>query len=185
MSTSRYSDSLVLMWRLADFEARQLEAELIEPAHLLLGICKSVDVDLTTVVSIAGSLAERDEALEDLLREVRRLRRIFGNCGMDARGFRKAYRDQLGQSVSVSNATTLLHRSESSHELFKAAEQLAAGRRVFPVHLLCPVLKVADPVRDEVLGAQEVRFDVLSQASELEMLAAQSADDDPGRSLLN
>ena len=185
MSAPGYSDSFVLMWRLADFEARQLEAELIEPAHLLLGICKSVDVDLTTVVPLAGSLAERDEALEDLLREVRRLRRIFDNCAIDARRFRKAYRARLGRPVSGSPASALLHRSESSHAIFKAAEQLASGREVFPVYLFGLVLKVEDPVRDEVLGAQGVQFGALAQAAELEILAAQSTGDDPGKPLLN
>jgi len=185
MSDPNYSSSFVLMWQLADFEARQIEAAEIEPSHILLGVFKSVDVDLTTVVSGGGSLADRDESLENMLREVRRLRRIFDNCALDARKFRKCYRDQLGESVSVSSTIGMLHRSEDSHTIFRGAGQLAAERRVFPVHLLGSVLKVHDPLRDDVLGEQGVQLETLEQATELEMLAAQSAGDDPGQPLLN
>jgi hypothetical protein len=42
-------------WRLAELEARQLKAFTIEPTHLLLGLWKSVDLDLPTLV-------QRDDA---------------------------------------------------------------------------------------------------------------------------
>ena len=41
-----HSNSLILVWRVAEYEARNLKASMIEPSHLLLGLCKIVDVDL-------------------------------------------------------------------------------------------------------------------------------------------
>jgi hypothetical protein len=43
---SRHSSSLILIWRIAEFEARHLNASTIEPTHLLLGLCKVVDLDM-------------------------------------------------------------------------------------------------------------------------------------------
>jgi hypothetical protein len=42
---ARYSDSLVLSWQVAELEARRLHAPFIEPAHLLIGLSKIVDLD--------------------------------------------------------------------------------------------------------------------------------------------
>ena len=54
--------------RLAELEARQLKASTIEPTHLLLGLCKSVDLDLPVLVQ--KDPPDRDEVLEEFLREV-------------------------------------------------------------------------------------------------------------------
>jgi hypothetical protein len=35
---SLHSDSLILVWRVAEFEARHSKASTIEPTHLLLGL---------------------------------------------------------------------------------------------------------------------------------------------------
>jgi hypothetical protein len=66
----RHSDSLILIWQLAELEARQLKASIIEPTHLLLGLCKSVDLGLPTLVQ--KDSPDRDEVLEELLRQDRR-----------------------------------------------------------------------------------------------------------------
>ena len=79
----KHSASLILVWRVAEFEARHAKASTIEPTHLLLGLCKVVDLDLPEFV--AKDAPDRDEVLEELLREVRRLRTVFRAAGLDAK----------------------------------------------------------------------------------------------------
>src|SRR5438477_6222983 len=58
---SRHSNSLILVWRVAEFETRHLNAPKIEPTRLLLGLCKVVDLDCrersTSNAWIRGPLA--------------------------------------------------------------------------------------------------------------------------------
>jgi hypothetical protein len=137
---ARHSDSLILIWQLAELEARHLHSPTIEPTHLLLGLCKSVDVDLPAL--FAEHSPDRDEILEELLREVRRLRTVFETVGLDARGFRRALRRQAGGHTSSPPEFQRLHRSKETKQVFADAEHIAeiANCMVFPVHLLYAVL---------------------------------------------
>ena len=76
MKTS-YSTSLMLIWRVAEFGARHAKASTIEPSHLLLGLCKVVDLDLPEFIT--KEAPDRDEILEEMLREVRKLKTIFSS----------------------------------------------------------------------------------------------------------
>ena len=85
---SQHSNSLILVWRVAEFEARHCRKRpTIEPTHLLLGLCKVVDLDLPEFVS--KDAPDRNEVLEELLREVRKLRTVFRAAGLDAKTFRR------------------------------------------------------------------------------------------------
>ena len=44
------SISLLVVWRLAELEAKHLGATQLEPAHFLIGLAKAVDVDWIEVV---------------------------------------------------------------------------------------------------------------------------------------
>jgi len=85
----KHSPSLILVWRVAEFEARHAKASTIEPNHLLLGLCKVVDLDLP---SLLPRYPRPDEVLEELLREVRRLRTVYRAAGLDAKTFRRKLR---------------------------------------------------------------------------------------------
>jgi len=154
--SARFSKSLVLIWQVAEFEARQLKAVLIEPAHLLLGLCKSVDLDLTAVP--LKDSPDRDEVLEELLREVRRLRTIFRAAGLDVRAFRRALRQKWVGSQGAEPESKRLHRSKASKAMFSEAEHLAelSNSPVFPVHLIYVVMSAADELRDQLLDLHGV-----------------------------
>jgi len=178
----RHSESLVLMWQLAAFEARQLNAAMIEPGHLLLGLCKSVDLDLPALVS--NESPKRDEVLEELLREVRRLRIIFRAAGLDARLFRRAFRQQhAGQRLpeEKSEETRRLHRSDGAKRIFADAEQLAELDKaiVFPAHLFYAVILIADPDRDALLERQGVEAARLRIEAKREILPFLRRDGSP------
>jgi ATP-dependent Clp protease ATP-binding subunit ClpC len=148
---TRHSDSLILIWRLAEFEARQLKASTIEPAHLLLGLCKSVDLDLPALVQ--KDSPDRDAVLEELLREVRRLRTIFRAAGLDARAFRRALRERSAGDRIAPSESQRLRRSKEAKQVFADAEHFAemANSLVFPVHLLYALASIEDELRDDLL----------------------------------
>ena len=162
----RHSDSLILMWRLAELEARQLKASTIEPTHLLLGLCKSVDVDLPAIVQ--KDSPERNDVLEELLREVRRLRTIFRAAGLDARSFRRALRRKCGGNRATPSESQSLRRSKAAKQVFADAEHLAemANSVVFPVHLLYAVVSIEDELRDDLLdqlGVEPARLEKIAK----------------------
>jgi hypothetical protein len=157
----RHSDSLVLMWRIAELEARQLKASTIEPTHLLLGLCKSVDLELPALVQ--KDSPDRDEVLEELLREVRRLRTVFREVGLDARTFRRALRRRCGGNRNAPSESQRLRRSKASKQAFADAEHFAemTNSVVYPIQLLYAVISTEDALRDDLLdefGVQLARF---------------------------
>ena len=153
---SRHSNSLVLVWRVAEFEARHLKDSTIEPTHLLLGLCKVVDLDLPELVS--KNLPDRAEVLEELLREVRRLRTVFRAAGLDARALRRSLRRAPPERRFAMDDSERLRRSPAARRVFADAErfaQLSSGT-VYPVHLLCAILLAKDEHRDATLTRLEI-----------------------------
>lgn len=166
----RHSESLVLIWRVSEFEARQLKASVLEPTHLLLGLCKAVDLELPALVS--KNKPDCDEILEELLREVRRLREVFRAVNLDARIFRRRLRRlNEGNRFSPSEAERL-RRSPAARRVFTEAEHFAAVAdcTVLPVHLLYSVLSTQDEKRDGLLVELQVDLKQLQQAAKREVL---------------
>jgi ATP-dependent Clp protease ATP-binding subunit ClpC len=149
----RHSNSLNLVWRIAELEARHLNAAEIAPAHLLLGLCKVVDVDLPEVIS--RDVPDRDEMLEESLREVRKLRTIFRVARIDAKTVRRRLR-RAWPDLRVSGETEKkqLRRSADAKDVFADAEHFAEATNgpVYPTHLLYAVLLSEDKDRDTVLA---------------------------------
>jgi ATP-dependent Clp protease ATP-binding subunit ClpA len=165
----RHSDSLILIWRLAEPEARQLKASSIEPTHLFLGLCKSVDLDLPTLVQ--KDSPDRDDILEELLREVRRLRTIFRASGLDARTFRRALRRKIGGNRIAQSESQRLRRSKAAKLVFADAEHFAemANSVVYPVQLLFAVVSIDDEVRDDLLDHLGVEHERLRKVAKREV----------------
>ena len=165
----RHSDSLILIWRLAELEARHLKASTIEPTHLLLGLCKSVDLDLTALVQ--KDSPDRDEVLEELLREVRRLRTIFRAAGLDARTFRRALRRKSCGNRIAPSESQRLGRSKAAKQVFADAEHFAemANSLVFPIQLLFAVVSTNDEVRDDLLDQLGVEPERLRKVAKREV----------------
>jgi ATP-dependent Clp protease ATP-binding subunit ClpA len=158
---SRHSSSLILIWRVAEAEARQLSAQEIEPIHLLIGLCKVVDLDLTALVS--NETPDRDAILEELLREVRRVRTVLYTAQVDARALRRKLRGPpMDERFSMAESESL-HRSTSARMVFADAEHFAqlAESIVYPAHLLYAVLQHEDAKCHEIfqeLGVDKARF---------------------------
>jgi len=170
---SRHSNSLILIWRIAEFEARNLNASTIEPTHLLLGLCKIVDLDLPELVS--KDSPDRDEVLEELLREVRRLRTVFRAAGLDAKVFRRRLRRASPERRFSLDESERLRRSSAAKQIFADAEhfaQLGSGT-VYPVHLLYATMLAEDEHRDATLDELEIEKKRLTNIAKREVVLPQ------------
>ena len=178
---SRHSNSLILIWRVAEFEARHLNASTIEPTHLLLGLCKVVDLDLPELVS--KDSPDRDEVLEELLREVRKLRTVFRAAGLDAKTFRRRLRRPSPERRFSLTESERLRRSPAAKQVFADAEhfaQLGSGT-VFPVHLLYATMLAEDKHRDATLGKLKIEKKRLMSVAKREVLMPQIGPDSPSQ----
>lgn len=169
----RHSASLILVWRIAEFEARHLNASTIEPTHLLLGLCKVVDLDLPEFVS--KDEPDRDETLEELLREVRRLRTVFRVAGVDTKTLRRALRRKSHERRFSLDESERLRRSSSAKIIFTDAEHFAqlGNCAVYPVHLLYATLLAEDEYRDATLGKLNIDNKRLLSVAKRDALAVQ------------
>lgn len=176
---TRHSESLVLIWRVAEFEARQLKALTLEPTHLFLGLCKSIDLDLPALVP--KDSPERDDILEELLREVRRLRNVFKAAGLDARKFRRQLRTKSGGNRFSPAESERLRRSSAAKQVFADAEHFAAiaDCTVYPAHLLYAVLLADDEKRDALMAELDIDKKRLQQVAKREVLFRHDAGNAP------
>ena len=170
----QYSSSLLLIWQVAEYEARQLKASTIEPNHLLLGLTKSVDLDLKTLVSKEASHC--DDLLEECLREVRRLRNVFRSANLNAAIFRRRLRRVSDPHRLNFAQSEHLHSSAAAKRIFSDAEHLTqlTDIYVYPIHLLFSVLATKDEQRDEVLKGLGIDNKLLFKALNQELIFAPS-----------
>ncbi len=166
----RHSSSLFLIWQVAEFEARQLKSSTIEPIHLLLGLSKTVDLDLPALMP--KGLPGRDEVLEECLREVRRLRNAFCYANLAAATLHHHIRRISAHEMFAMNQTESLHRSPTARKIFFDAEHYAllGDGVVYPVHLLFALLTIRDCQRDQLLTELAVNKKRLQEAIRRELL---------------
>ena len=172
MKTS-YSTSLMLVWRVAEFEARHAKASTIEPPHLLLGLCKVVDLDLPEFIS--KDSPDRNEILEEMLREARKLKTVFRDAGLNAKTFRRKLRQSLPEPRFSLEDSKRLRRSSAAKKIFADAEhyaQLSSGV-VYPTHLLYSVLLAQDEHRDATLAELNIKKTQFLTLSKREVLEKQ------------
>lgn len=150
----RHSHSLLFVWRIAEAEASNLNCLMIDPNHLLIALCKAVDLDLPAFVE--EDLPDRDALLEELLREMRYLREAFHAAGLDTKRFRRALRakNRKASRAHVKGDDRTLTRSPEARKVFLLAEQISTleGNIVWPSHLLQAIASVNDQQRDELLA---------------------------------
>jgi ATP-dependent Clp protease ATP-binding subunit ClpA len=172
----KQSESLYLVWRIAELEARQLKATNIAPHHLLLALSKCVDLDLTALVP--KDTPKRDDILEQLLREVRRIRTIFRVADFDAKTFRRRLRKLSPEVRFDQNDPDPLHRSPETKKLFAEAQHFAelSDQVVYPVHLLLAVLCTTEASSDDVMRQLGIDKKRLEKITKREVFSARPAN---------
>jgi len=167
---NRHSPSLLLVWKVAEFEARQANSKEVEPVHFLIALSKVVDVDLPAF--FPKSTPDRDAILEECLHEVGRLRRVFEVSQINAAIFRRRLRSNCKRQNSVPLGQAFLHRSDAARAVFADAEAFAefATSAVFPIHLSYSVLIAAGVDIEETLRKCQIDETQLKQVTKDEML---------------
>lgn len=102
---------------------------------------------------------DRDEVLEELLREVRKLRNVFHAAGLDAKIFRRHLRRASPERRFSLDESERLRRSPAAKRVFADAEHLAqfGSGTVYPAHLLYAILLVEDEHRDNTLAELDIK----------------------------
>jgi len=132
-----------------------------------------VDLDLRELVS--KDLPDRDDVLEELLREVRKLRTVFRVAGLHAKTFRRSLRCAAPERGFALDETERLRRSSASKRVFADSEQFAQLRdgTVYPVHLLYATLLADDGHRDATLTRLNIDKKCLLRAAKGEVFTTQ------------
>jgi len=159
---AQYSKSVVLVWKLAASEAETGSSAEIEPAHLLLGLCKLCDLklELERVLSVprktVAALRREIEAEANTLRE------MFQRAGLDLTAFRRRLRGLVANTGPSPDVKEGLHRSMASRRVFQRAEAIgtsdpAAKQIIRAAHLLQAILEVPSGPWVELLAEMGVR----------------------------
>lgn len=151
-----YSPSTILAWNIAAVEAKAGHASEIEPAHILLGVCKLCDLDIRRFCS--GPLKNDPLQQREFESDIETLRQYFGVWGVNQTRFRRRLRSRTSQGNSSADANRgVMHRSLLSRQVFARAEEIAAGLTagepvLRPHHLLQALLELPDRPWDQVLA---------------------------------
>ena len=146
---AHYSQSLIVAWSIAAAEAQAANASEIEPAHLLLGLCKFPDIDLNQFLA---AQPQADLGLRhELATEMEYVRNLFQRAGLDQTRFRRRLRT-LVAAPGAALTQGEMHRSTQSRRAFDRATDLAelepitgGSTTICPRHLLRAVLEAPSP----------------------------------------
>ena len=180
------SHSFELVLELGKYEAQQLHVSVVEPPHLFLGICKVLVIDLIKDVSldhVDDFLGfEKHDALEEILRETRRVREIFDSAGSDPNPLHRKIIESLGVGQGFICGMNQLSLSTSAEVLVGVATQFAkAGDyQVLPIHLLKAILNARNDVIERALRYFFYDRKKLLEAVELELILRHSPMDFDG-----
>jgi ATP-dependent Clp protease ATP-binding subunit ClpA len=135
-------------------------------------LCKIVDLDLPQLVS--KDFPGRDEVLEELLREVRRVRTVFRAAGVNAKMLRRLLRRVSPERRFKLDDLERLRRSLAAKCVFADAEHFAQlnGTAVYPVHLLYAILLAEDKHRDAILAEVNVDMKRLRNVAKRELVSS-------------
>ena len=161
----RHSDSLLIAWRLAEFEATNRRATGLEPVHFFLALLKVVEIDLETILGSSTALTG-----QEILREagsVKKLAACFAVTGLETTQTRRGLRRLLPMGSSDTEFGGHLRRTPEAREAFEKAEQeaLKAGaKQVETLHLLAGILAVSCPLVQSALDHAGIDEEKLARA---------------------
>lgn len=162
----QHSESLLLVWRVAEFEARHLGAATIEPVHFFLGLLKSVDLALDKLVKSTETNAV---ATAEIARDLADVRTAFQRSGVETTPVRRKLRKLIGKTNS--KRSEHLRRSSPARAIFKATEAFVHCGTVKPVHLLSILCETSIPVVFQVFQDFRLKDGLLLQVSTMIALA--------------
>jgi ATP-dependent Clp protease ATP-binding subunit ClpC len=170
-----YSNSALIAWNIAGVEAQAGHAAEIEPAHVMLGLCKLCDIN---VDELGDRVFQGDHSLRaQFENDLQILRRLFKRGQIPPTQFRRRLRALVKQDGPPPPSQSTMHRSSDCRLLFEHAEHLVEqhdgkSQPVRAHHLLVAILELENPSWAslyEEFGLHEV----LSKAREAGLLSEQ------------
>lgn len=156
----RHADSLLLVWKLAELEARHLEDGEIKPAHFFLGLLKIVDTDVIKLVEVWQE--EGRDSVDQLSNDISALRSLFKDCLVDTTMLRRRLRRRLRRGIKQVQGR--LRRNDQSRVLFQKAET-SSGGIVRPLDLFVAILEADIPEVTTLLADSGVDRERLSNTA--------------------
>lgn len=142
-----YSPSTILAWNIAAIEAKSGNAIELEPAHLLLGICKLCDLDGESL-PIEINQGETD-LVQEIQADIATLKQLFEQGKFNPTNFRRRLRVLIAKPDTGRATDETIHRSTESRCVFLRAEEIAAqimeNNLLRPLHLLQALLEIPNP----------------------------------------
>ena len=144
-----------LAWQIAAQEAAASRHQFIEPEHLLIGICslekiltRSEDADLAP--QMRDNIKSEYDAVENCLH----------GFDLDSTQLRREVRRGLGKGESEQKEK-IIHRSQTSKEIFNRAQEITTVEEVTSVHLFAVLLEGPSKVISSVLDELKIHPDKL------------------------
>lgn len=171
----RHADSLILVWKLAELEARHAHVGEITVPHFFLGLLKAVDIH---VKRLAESWeAECRDSVERISGDIAFVGSVFAKSAIETTPMRRRLRQRLTKGSA--DEEDPLRRSADSREVFRAAESM--DETVRPAHLLVAILDAVVPEIVAVLRDSGVDAQVLYRNAKLASTAPIEKCDEPVR----
>jgi len=148
----RHTDSLLLVWRLAELEAINVKSERIEALHFVLGLLKVADIDVSSLLA-KGGLSEQS-AIDEIERDIRLVRECFDEFRVHVTKVRRSLRRRIAKATVEKNPQKgRLRRGLGSREAFSRAEHAAeaSGSDVRALHLLFALVQTPDENIEAIL----------------------------------
>ncbi len=156
----RHADSLILVWRLAELEARHSQSYEIEPIHFFLGLLKVVDLDVARLAENWRS--EGRDSVEQVVADISSLRKAFSASFIETTSLRRRLRHKLGKGANDTKEAS--RRSSKARDAFKQAESMGSDV-VRPCHLLLGLIEAKLAELDQILVESAVDAEKLALAA--------------------
>lgn len=175
-----YSPAVILIWQIAAAEAKKSNATEIQPAHLLIGLCKFCDFNWEVFFK---DLKNQDpKQRPDFENDRQSLQQRFEQSRLDPKLFRRRLRKRVAQPAPEQEIGETMSRSQASREVFQRAEEIAQteARESRSYHLLQALLELPQPLWEEILVEMGINNPlVLMFGDELSQTLAEPANLNP------
>lgn len=169
------SSAASIAWQLSAQETAVSEYLLIEPDHLLIGICS---LEKIHPGAATGDLVD-SFSQKAFQTEVAAIEEILGAFELDPTSLRRAVRRKLGKG-DAARVEKIVHRSPACKQVFQRAGELASTESpVTCIHLLAALLEPPTAILSAVLKKAGVKPEDLRQKAQAKFPAPAPADEEP------
>ena len=163
-------------WQISAQEAAAGKHPLIEPDHLLLGICSLEKIQMSGAANDLDPLSQKA-----LQAETAAVEDVLGAFELDPTSLRRSLRQRLGKG-NARSAEKIVHRSPPCKQMFQRAGELAdVGGEITCIHLLAAILEQPSATVSSVLEEAGVKPGALLGRALAKIPAPGPADGEPMR----